>query len=141
MYLHKHYYTWKYLQQEYSQYIMCCGVTVFKVNMTLLRYLKPTDGLPDPKGSLSSSMHPQAIARRSQGGHEKCIKKTWTVSGVQCRHTNKIAKYARHYGITAASHFFSRKLESLLGRVQYIHKMFGLINFRTRLSCSKFFNT
>ena len=36
--------------------MLCRVVSVFKVNMALLRYLKPTDGLPDPKGSLSSSM-------------------------------------------------------------------------------------
>ena len=46
--------------------MLCCGVIVFKVNMALLRYLKPTDGLPDPKGSLSSTMHPQAIAQANE---------------------------------------------------------------------------
>jgi len=29
--------------------------------MTLLRYMKPTGGLPDPRGSLSSSIPTQAI--------------------------------------------------------------------------------
>ena len=42
------------------------GVAVFKVNMAPLRYLKPTDGLPDPKGSLSSSLQPQAIVRSNK---------------------------------------------------------------------------
>ena len=46
--------------------MLCCGVIVFKVNMALLRYLKPTDGLPDPKGSLSSSMHLQAISQANK---------------------------------------------------------------------------
>ena len=43
--------------------VLHCGVgSVYSVDtteMTLLRYLKPTDGLPDPKGSLSSSIHQQ----------------------------------------------------------------------------------
>ena len=34
--------------------------------MAFLRYLKPTDRLPDPKGSLSSSMQPQAIAQSNE---------------------------------------------------------------------------
>ena len=34
--------------------------------MALLRYLKSTDRLPDPKGSLSSSMQPQAIAQSNE---------------------------------------------------------------------------
>ena len=59
--------------------------------MVLLRYLKPTDGLPDTKGSLSSSMHPQAIARANEEVKEamKYVKKTWTLLGIQCRHTRK----------------------------------------------------
>lgn len=40
-------------------------------DIALLRYLKPTDGLPDPKGSLSSSIQPQATV---QGNEE--VKKT-----------------------------------------------------------------
>ena len=42
------------------------GVTAFKVNITFFKYLKTTDGLPDPKGSLSSSMQPQAIAQANK---------------------------------------------------------------------------
>ena len=34
--------------------------------MALLWYLQRKDGLPDPKGSLSSTMPPQAIARANQ---------------------------------------------------------------------------
>ena len=51
----------KYLQ--YIIHVLCHMVLVFKVNMAPLRYLKPTDGLPDPKDSLSSSMQPQANAQ------------------------------------------------------------------------------
>ena len=34
--------------------------------MALLRYLKPRDGLPDPRGSLSSAMPSQAIAQANR---------------------------------------------------------------------------
>ena len=34
--------------------------------MALLRYLQRTDGLPDPRGSLSSAVPRQAIARANQ---------------------------------------------------------------------------
>ena len=73
------------------------GVSVFKVNMALLRYLKPTDGLPDPKGSLSSSMHPQAIARANEEVREamKSVSRKhgpYQVYSADIR--AKIAKYA-----------------------------------------------
>ena len=34
--------------------------------MALLKYLSPRDGLPDPKGALSSAISPQAIAQASR---------------------------------------------------------------------------
>ena len=34
--------------------------------MAFLRHLKATDGLSDPKGSLSSSIQPQAIAQANE---------------------------------------------------------------------------
>ena len=59
--LHEHY-----LHIEIFNARLRRGVTVFKVNMVPLRYLKTTDGLPDPKESLSSSIQPQAIARANE---------------------------------------------------------------------------
>ena len=40
---------------------------------TPLRYLKPTVRVPDPKGSLSFSIHPQAKTQPNEvkGGYEK----------------------------------------------------------------------
>ena len=35
--------------------------SVYSVDTTEMRYLKPTDGLPDPKGSLSSPIHQQLV--------------------------------------------------------------------------------
>ena len=36
------------------------------MEMALLKYLRPKDGLPDPKGSLSLSMPSQAIAEANR---------------------------------------------------------------------------
>ena len=34
--------------------------------MSILKYLRPKDGLPDPHGSLSSVVSPRAITRANQ---------------------------------------------------------------------------
>ena len=34
--------------------------------MSILKYLRPKDGLPDPNGSLSAVVNPQAIARANK---------------------------------------------------------------------------
>ena len=89
-------------------------------DIALLRYLKTTDGLPDPKGSLSSSIQLQATVQGNEEvkeGPEKRIKKMWTLSGVQCRN---MSKNCENITVTAASHFFLESWISLVVRVQYI---------------------
>ena len=53
-----------------------CGVESIDSADTIemsLRYLKPTNRLPDTKGSLSFSIHPQAKTQSNEvkGGYEK----------------------------------------------------------------------
>ena len=88
--------------------------------MALLRYLQCKDGLPDPKGSLSSTLPPKAIARANQEVQAATEKK------VQVREKGKrgayyqyspgecadIGRYASQHGVAAAARFFSRKLKS-----------------------------
>ena len=45
------------------------------IDMALLRYLKPTDRLPGPKGSLSSSIQLQAIAWANEKVRNSVLRK------------------------------------------------------------------
>ena len=103
-----------------------------KQNVALLRYLKPTDELPVPKGSLSSSMEPQAIAWANEEVREamKSVSRKhgpyWVYSAdIQA----KIDKYASHYGIAVLLQpcIFSRKLEKPLSKtpVHSIQNIWG----------------
>ena len=82
--------------------------------MALLRYLRPVNGLPDPKGSLSGSIPTQAIAQANRevenamesttGGKRGSYTK---YSATQC---SDIARYACQHGAAAAARYFSKKL-------------------------------
>ena len=82
--------------------------------MALLRYLKPRDGLPDPRGSLSSSMPSQAIAQANCEVQE-AIQSDKGKRGPYKKYSPtvraEIGKYACHHGVAAAARFFSRRLD------------------------------
>ena len=86
--------------------------------MALLRYMKPVGGLPDPRGSLSSSIPAQVIAE----ANKEVQKVTGSVDGSKCgpykRYSStlhaEIAKYACQHGAAAAARHYSRKLEKTI---------------------------
>ena len=111
--------------------------------MALLQYLQRKDGLPDPKGSLLSTMPPQAIARANQEVQAATEKE------VQVREKGKrgayhryspgeradIGRYTSQHGMAAAVRFFSRKLKSTVRtRTQ---SPFIILHF-LNLTCIKF---
>ena len=83
--------------------------------MALLRYRKAANGLPDPKGSLSTMISPDVIAEmnkeveeasRSIAGGKRGHYKMYTSS-----EHSQIGKYASQHGATAALRHFSHKLK------------------------------
>ena len=87
--------------------------------MALLRYLQRTDGLPDPRGSLSSAVPRQAIARANQEvqaavDSEAEVRergKRGAYNRYSPRDRAAIGRYASQHGVAAAARFFSRKLK------------------------------
>ena len=81
--------------------------------MALYRYFKPQDGLPDPRGPLSTCIHPTAIA---QANHE--VQKTTGSKGKKRGPYKQysasvraaMGKYASQHGVAAAARYFSSKL-------------------------------
>ena len=93
---------------------------VSSVEMAFLHYLKPANGLPDPKGSLSTTISPHIIAEMNKEVEKasRCVAggkcgpyKTYTSS--KC---SQIGKYASQHGATAASRHFSSKLKKSVSR-------------------------
>ena len=78
--------------------------------MALLRYLKPRDGLPDLRGSLSSLMPSQAIAQANREVQE-AIQSDTPYKKYSPTVRAEIGKYACHHGVAAAARFFSRRLD------------------------------
>ena len=86
--------------------------------MALLCYMKPVGGLPDPRGSLSSSIPTHAIAEVNK----EVQKAVGTADGGKCgpyrRYSStlcaEIAKYACQHGAAATARHYSKKLENLL---------------------------
>lgn len=78
--------------------------------MALLRYFKPIDGLPDPKGLLSLSVPLQTIA----AANREMVKMT-NEAGKECglyrRYTSEehleISRYTSDYSIAVATRYFS----------------------------------
>ena len=91
-------------------------------NLALLRYFKPFDGLPNPKGPLTSSISSQAIAaankevQKAVGQSSVTGKKRGTYKKYTATQRFEIGKYSCQYGAAEAARHFSRKL--------------GCINFR-----------
>ena len=86
--------------------------------MALLRYLKPRDGLPDPKGSLSLSVPSQAIARANREVQEAMNSKGRKKRGPYGRYSPderaEIGQYACDNGIAAAARHFSKRFKSTI---------------------------
>lgn len=92
-------------------------VLVFK-KMALLRYLKRVDGLPDPKGPLTSSISAQAIAeankevQKAMGQNSVTGKKRGSYKKYTATQRSEIGKYSCQHGAAATARHFSMKLGS-----------------------------
>ena len=79
----------------------------------LLRYLKPKDRLPDPRGTLSSSIPAAAIAQANKEV-QQATNSEKQKSGPYRKYNAcvraEIGKYASHHGVAAVSRQFSQKL-------------------------------
>ena len=86
--------------------------------MSLQRYFKPVDRLPDPKGPLASSVSSQAIAeanrqvQKAMGESSATGKKRGTYTKYTATQCSETGKYSCQHGAAAAARHFSRKLES-----------------------------
>ena len=82
--------------------------------MSILRYFKPKDGLPDPTGALSTSVPSAAIAQANREvqkavtSSDKLKRGPYTKFSAGLR--AEIGKYSSYHGVAAASRHFSRKL-------------------------------
>ena len=78
--------------------------------MALLRYLKPVDGLPDPRGSLSSSIPTQAIAEANKEVQKAILSEAGGKRGAYQKYSptvrSDIGKYACQHGPAAAARYF-----------------------------------
>ena len=82
--------------------------------MSLRRYLRPKDGLPNPRGSLSSSMSSIAIAQANKEVQEILKpkeKKRGKYNKFSAELRAEIGKYASYHGVAATARHFSRKLK------------------------------
>ncbi len=91
--------------------------------MDILRYLKPLNGLPDPRGSLSSTNSSGAINEMNReverelaasGSQKK--KKRGPYQKFSPSERAQIGKHAALHGATSASRHFSRKLRKSVSR-------------------------
>ena len=98
-------------------------VTVVEnVKMSIRRYFKPVSGLPDPRGQLSQSIPPVAIAEANRLVQEAAQQSTAESTSRKRRPYKtyhpadrlKIAQYACDHGVAAAARFFSRKLKDTI---------------------------
>ena len=81
--------------------------------MALFRYFKPQDGLPDPRGTLSTSILPTAIAqanREVQKTTGSNRKKRGPYKRYSASVRAAVGKYASQHGVAAAACYFPSKL-------------------------------
>ena len=95
--------------------------------MALLRFFKPVDGLPDPKGSLSLSVPSRAIAsanREVLNSISKAGKKRDPYRRYIPEERFEIGQYASDHGIAAAARYFTRRFHRKVreSTVLYIKK-------------------
>ena len=90
--------------------------------MSIRRYFKPVSGLPDPRGRLSQSIPPAAIAEANRLVQEAAQQSSAKSTSTKRRPYKtyhpadrlKIAKYACDHGVAAAARFFSKKLKDTI---------------------------
>ena len=81
--------------------------------MSLLHFFKPVDGLPDPRGQLSSSLPSVAIVEANKEvlkAKKKGNEKRGAYNKYSAEVRAEIEKYAIHHGVAATSRHFSRRL-------------------------------
>ena len=81
--------------------------------MSLLRFFKPIDGLPDPRGVLSSSIPSEAIEQANkevQKATSSKKKKRGPYIKYSAELRAEIGEYATHHGVAATSSRFSQTL-------------------------------
>ena len=83
--------------------------------MSLLRYSKPINSLPDPRGSLSKIMSREAIAAANRPEGAKCHQKTWPIHEVSStafcyRKVQLLAWSSCRYVITPHTRLFLKLL-------------------------------
>ena len=109
--------------------------------MTLYQYFKPSNGLPDPRGSLSLSISSDAIfsantevSRALEESGKKKRRGPYTNYSSELR--AQIGKYASSHGTTAATQYFTRKLKEPISKstVQSIKKSYKQELLRSRRS-------
>ena len=77
--------------------------------MSLLQYMTPTNGLPDPRGSLSTTISRQAIAAANQEIQKELnAKKRGQYKKYTPAQRSAIGKYSSQHGAAAAAKHFSR---------------------------------
>ena len=80
--------------------------------MALLRYLKPVNGIPDPRGPLSLSIPSSVIAEaNTQVKEAEKSKKRGPYQSYSPTLRLEIGKYSCQHGVAAASRYFTRKLK------------------------------
>ena len=85
--------------------------------MALLRYMRPVDGLPDPRGQLSSTLSSSSIAETNRLVKEVMKEqkrgpyKTYSPSM-----RSEIGKYACEHGVASTARVFTRRLEKRVSK-------------------------
>jgi predicted RNA-binding protein YlxR (DUF448 family) len=87
--------------------------------MSLLNYFQPVNGLPDPKGELSESISPEAIALANREVKKALSEKTKRRGSYICYSEElraEIGHYACIHGTSAAARYFSRKFKEQISK-------------------------
>ena len=85
-----------------------------EVKMALLRYLRPIDGLPDPKGPPSFKLPSAAIANANHHVQEAIHngkQKRGSYNSYSPIMRSDTGKYACQHGVASAAQVFSKRLE------------------------------
>ena len=80
--------------------------------MALLRYLKPVDGLPDPRGSLSSSIPTQAIAEANKEVQKAILSEAGGKRGAYQQYSSTVRSDIGKYACQHGSQFFVNMVPS-----------------------------
>ena len=93
--------------------------------MALLRYLKPRDGLPNPKGSLSLSVTSPVIARANREVQEAITSKEGKKRGLYERYSPEehaeIGQYTCHHGIAVVERYISQHAHLQVSIFYYVN--------------------